>query len=237
MRKHLDFKVIGSTRDDAAGEAFDKVAKMLGLGYPGGPAISALAEKFQITNHKLQTNPKSKTTNSHHQIIQSSNHPIHFPRPMIHQKGDFSAKGGPASGWDFSFSGLKTAVLYFIKTLKHENIKTMLPQICYEFQEAVVDVLVAKTVRAAKKYNVKTVLLGGGVAANARLRQQLSAAIQRHMPSAICHMPSVVYTTDNAAMIAAAGYFMALAKQFTPWQKLDVDPNWKLGTKLNPIPR
>ena len=201
MRKHLVFKIIGSTRDDAAGEAFDKVAKMLGLGYPGGPIISALAEKCRMQNVKCRM--------------------IEFPRPMI-----------DAPNFDFSFSGLKTAVLYYIKTLKHTNIKTLLPQICFEFQEAVVDVLVAKTVRAAKKYQVKTVLLGGGVAANARLRQRLIEVIPRELPTTSYILPSLQYATDNAAMIAAAGYFMARAKQFTPWQKLEVNPHWKLDGTL-----
>lgn len=98
------------------------------------------------------------------------------------------------------------------------------------------DVLVAKTVRAAKQYKVKTVLLGGGVAANKRLRQQLQHAITKLTP-ATCHLSPSIYATDNAAMIAAAGYFMARAKQFTPWQKLDVDPNWQLGKAFKPIVR
>ena len=129
MKKHLDYKIIGETRDDAAGEAFDKVAKILDLGYPGGPEISKLAK---------EGNPKA----------------IDFPRPMIDSK-DF----------DFSFSGLKTAVLYYVKNLKPKtyNLK---PDICASFEQAVVDVLVAKTICAAKKYKVKTVILGGGVSAN-----------------------------------------------------------------------
>ena len=112
-----------------------------------------------------------------------------------------------------------------------------LAEICYEFQEAVVDVLVAKTIRAAKQYKVKTVLLGGGVAANKRLREELGTAVKSKLPATSYVLPSLQYTTDNAAMIAAAGYFMARAKQFTPWQKLDVDPNWELGQKFKPLLR
>ncbi len=213
MRKHLDFKIVGETRDDAAGEAFDKVAKMLGLGYPGGPAISAMAEKCKVENVKCKM--------------------IDFPRPMI-DSPDF----------DFSFSGLKTAVLYWLRAQSAEHrVKPyalspkLLASVCHEFQEAVVDVLVTKAIRAAKKYKVKTVLLGGGVAANARLRQRLVEAIKCQLHTTSYVLPSFQYTTDNAAMIAAAGYFMARAKQFTPWQKLDVDPNWELGQKFRPRAR
>ncbi|MBI2552137.1 tRNA (adenosine(37)-N6)-threonylcarbamoyltransferase complex transferase subunit TsaD [Candidatus Uhrbacteria bacterium] len=244
MRGHLDFKIVGETRDDAAGEAFDKVAKMLNLGYPGGPAISREAEKW-YEGTKVRRYAGNKPT---YLTTYVPNH-LTFPRPMI-DSPDF----------DFSFSGLKTAVLYWLRAQSIEHraklyalSPKLLASLCYAFQEAVVDVLVSKTIRAAKKYKVKTVLLGGGVAANARLRQRLVEAIKRHTPSALCSMPSVAYATDNAAMIAVAGYFMAQAKQFTPtpkrgkrrplvwgftpWQKLDVDPNWELGQKFSPLPR
>ncbi|OGL69265.1 hypothetical protein A3B21_04760 [Candidatus Uhrbacteria bacterium RIFCSPLOWO2_01_FULL_47_24] len=242
MKKHLDFKIIGATRDDAAGEAFDKVAKMLGLGYPGGPAISRLAEKF----HPRQP-PSPQPSPIKGEGIKENPPPlvggvrgggIHFPRPMI-DSPDF----------DFSFSGLKTAVLYYVRDFlaknkvgKNSAAASNLPQdalvrICASFEQAVVDVLVAKTVRAAKKYKVKTVLLGGGVAANKRLREQLANTIKSELPTTSYILPSLAYTTDNAAMIAAAGYFMARAKQFTPWQKLDVDPNWELGQKFRPLSR
>lgn len=187
MKKHLDFKIIGSTRDDAAGEAFDKVAKILKLGYPGGPEIAK------------RVKGKDK---------------IKFPRPMI-KSNDF----------DFSFSGLKTAVLYY-----HKDHKKQINEICTAFQNAVIDVLVTKTKKAARKYKVKTVLLGGGVAANQALRNKIKQELN-------CNPPQMKYTTDNAAMIAAAGYFMAKQKQFTPWQKLDIDPNWELGQKFKPLPR
>ncbi|MDO8505811.1 MAG: tRNA (adenosine(37)-N6)-threonylcarbamoyltransferase complex transferase subunit TsaD [bacterium] len=222
MRRHMDFKIIGSTRDDAAGEAFDKVAKMLGLPYPGGPTISRESEKWksEIRNSKFETNLKFQLPK--------------FPRPMI-----------TSPDFDFSFSGLKTSVLYYIKNLEKQNrmrphtilLKRKMQEICYEFQEAAVEVLVAKTIRAAKQYKVKTILLGGGVAANIRLREQLVNAVNCELSSVNCILPAAEYTGDNAAMIAAAGYFMALKKDFTPWEKIDVDPNWELGQKFHALPR
>jgi N6-L-threonylcarbamoyladenine synthase len=197
MRDHRKYEVIGETRDDAAGECFDKTAKILGLGYPGGPAIAAAADKLKMKNEKLK---------------------IELPRPMI-----------TTPDFDFSFSGLKTAVLYAAHDLldkyKQEEI---VPAMAYEIQEAIVDVLVAKTMRAAKKYNVKTVMLAGGVSANKRLRERFSGAMERELPNVEWNIPPFEYCTDNAAMVAAAGYFHAAKKDFTPWQKLKVDPNWEL---------
>lgn len=187
MKRHGNYKVIGATRDDAAGEAFDKVAKLLGLGYPGGPAISKLAQKG---------NPLA----------------IAFPRPMI-----------DSANFEFSFAGLKTAVLYLL-----QKQKPGVADVCASFEQAVVDVLVAKTVRAAKKFKVKTVLLGGGVAANGRLRVALRAALTEELPAVGYREPALEFTGDNAAMIAAAGYFRARAKQFTPWERLRADANWEL---------
>lgn len=141
--------------------------------------------------------------------------------------------------FDFSFAGLKTAVLYYLRSAgvyppqaAHKVPRYKLPEICSEFQEAVVDVLVSKTIRAAKGYKVKTVMLGGGVAANQRLRERLTEAIATQLPTTDYSLPTIQYTTDNAAMIAAAGYFHAQKKGFTPWQKLTVDSNWQLGQKM-----
>ncbi len=188
MRGHGKYKTIGETRDDAAGEAFDKAAAMMKIGYPGGPVISTYAGKFQIQNSKS----------------------ISLPRPMINS-GDY----------DFSFSGLKTALLYELKNDK--NYKKRIPEYCYEFQQAVIDVLIAKTVKAAKEYKVKTVMLSGGVSANVELRKQMAEAVKSRVPNSKFQIPNLKYTTDNAAMIAAAGYFKAARKKFTPWQKLKVD--------------
>jgi len=157
MKKIGDYEILGETRDDAAGECFDKVAKLLGLGYPGGPEISKQAEKAKKSS-------------------------IELPRPMINQKN-----------YDFSFSGLKTAVLY--KTKKQ---KINIPEMCKETQQAIIDVLIKKTLRAAKEYKAKTIILAGGVAANKELRKQLKGKVL---------IPDLSLCTDNGAMIAIAGYF------------------------------
>jgi N6-L-threonylcarbamoyladenine synthase len=197
MRGHGKHKVIGQTRDDAAGECFDKTAKILGLGYPGGPAIAAAAVRVDNRESKVE---------------------LKLPRPMM-DSPDF----------DFSFSGLKTAVLYAVRDLKNKyNIAEIVPEAAHEIQEAIVDVLIAKTVRAAKKYKVKTVMLAGGVSANKRLRERFVEAVEKELPSVAWNIPPFEYCTDNAAMIAAAGYFHAAKKDFTSWQKLMVDPNWEL---------
>lgn len=194
MKNHLHYKTIGETRDDAAGEAFDKAAKLLGLGYPGGPMVSKQAQNWATKNKGQQTT-------------------IILPRPMIK---DIS--------FDFSFSGLKTALLYAIRDDK--NYKKRIPEYCFAFEQAVVDVLVAKTIRAAKKFGVASVMLAGGVAANSALREKLSEEVEKiglHF-----YMPDFKYTTDNATMIAAAGYYKFKAKKTIPWQKVTVDPNLEL---------
>lgn len=189
MKKLLDYKIIGSTLDDAAGEAFDKVAKMLGLPYPGGPIVAKLAEE-KITA------------------------PFTLPRPMINSKN-----------YDFSFSGLKTAVLYKLKELPAESRK-LKAEFCYEFQQAVIDVLVSKTIRAAKEYKIKTIILGGGVAANEELRKQLGEAVKKNVPRCALLVPRHEFTGDNAAMIALVAYFRK--NQFTNPENLKANGNLKL---------
>ena len=164
MQDHGRYRILGKTIDDAAGEAFDKVARFLGLGYPGGPAVDALA----------------RTGNSR---------TIDFPRAMLHD------------GLDFSFSGLKTSVVNYVR--KHPDISTA--DVAASFQEAVVDVLVAKARRAAEKVDAKGLVLGGGVAANSLLREKfaaMSADFGRR-----CSLPSRAMCTDNAAMIGAAAWY------------------------------
>ena len=184
MPKSRIYRMIGETLDDAAGEAFDKVAKLLGLGYPGGPALSALADKLKMKNEKLK---------------------IVLPRPMINSK-DFN----------FSFSGLKTAVLYLLrdqpKLLRYQTSKVA---VAGEFQNAVVETLVAKTLCAAKEFKVKTVILGGGVAANKKLRNDLAEAVAEKLPKANLLLPKISETTDNALMIAAAA-FMGKKRKTAP---------------------
>jgi N6-L-threonylcarbamoyladenine synthase len=174
--------VIGQTRDDAAGEAFDKVARMLGLPYPGGPEISRLAEI------------KRSEKNYVNKVV--------LPRPMIYSK-DF----------DFSFSGLKTAVLYYIRdngTLDEETKS----DIAKEFEDAVIEVLVTKTLKAMDKYKVRTLILGGGVSGNKHLQRTFKKHLKKVDSGISVHFPTKTLSTDNALMIAIAGYFQYKDKKF-----------------------
>lgn len=191
VRNHGQYRLIGQTRDDAAGEVFDKVGKLLGLGYPGGPFVSQLAKRG---------NPTA----------------IRFPRPMLN-----------SPNLDFSFAGLKTSVRYFLD--RHIIQPGNKPDVAASFQAAAVDVLVHKTLRALKRHNVRTLILAGGVSANSELRSGLAAAVAKRHPGVAFLKPNLEYCTDNAAMIAAAGYFHALKKEFTDWKTLDADPDWELG--------
>ena len=194
MRGFGKYEILGETRDDAAGEAFDKLAKMLNLGYPGGPIVAAYAAKLKVKSEKLK---------------------VKLPRPMINSKD-----------YDFSFSGLKTAVLYKIKELKTINHK-LKTELCHEFQRAVIDVLVSKTIRAAREYKAKTVILGGGVAANAGLRAKLEKETIK--TGAKLLLPEIKFTGDNAAMIALPAYFRFLKhKKIGDGQGLIADSNLKL---------
>lgn len=172
MNSHSDIKVIGGTRDDAAGEAFDKIGRLLGLPYPAGSTIAKLAEKGD---------PKKYV----------------FPRPLI---------GSP--DFDFSFSGLKTAALRETKTIKHWNNETI-ADFCASVQYAIVDVLVKKTIKAAKAYNASSLLLAGGVAANQRLREQMEHYAKRSELNVTLFVPQKEFCTDNAAMIGAAAFYHA----------------------------
>jgi N6-L-threonylcarbamoyladenine synthase len=208
MTGHGKYKIIGDTRDDAAGEAFDKAAKLLDIGYPGGPAVAAEAEKFPISDFRFPI--KSSIVNR-----QSS---ISLPRPMINS-GDY----------DFSFSGLKTALFYQLK--KDKDWKKRVPEYCAEFQQAVVDVLISKTIKAAKEFKAKTVMLAGGVSANQELREQMEEKVKIELLKTQYLTPSIQYTTDNAVMVAVAGYFRALKKDFVSCKKIKVDPNLELSAK------
>lgn len=199
MRDHGDYAIIGETQDDAVGEAFDKVARLLDLPYPGGPKISKLA---------LQGNPDAYA----------------LPRPMLHS-GDYN----------FSYSGLKTAVLYLIRDItngKRELTEIEKANIAASFQEAAIDVLVQKTRRAAVAHNIGTVMLSGGVSANALLRERLVAMCTEI--GVRCIIPELVYTGDNAAMIAAAAYFMWRTKGKTTltWETVSMDANLRLGHNI-----
>lgn len=198
MRDFENFKKIGQTLDDAAGECFDKVAKILGLGYPGGPAIATEADKFKISNLKFR---------------------IDLPRPMIN-----------SNDFNFSFSGLKTAVLYSFQRSKSKN-RNYLFKMCREVQQAIIDVLIAKTIKAAQKFKAKSIILGGGVVANEELRKQFASKVYSLSFKVKFFAPAKNLCTDNAAMIALAGYFKLKKtaekdwrKKFD-WRKIKVDPN------------
>ncbi|TSC78741.1 MAG: O-sialoglycoprotein endopeptidase [Parcubacteria group bacterium Gr01-1014_29] len=195
IKRPLRYEIIGETRDDAAGEAFDKVARILGLGYPGGPHVAALAQRAQTHAERTRKNAESKGQRISALRPRVSARELMLPRPMMHSK-DF----------DFSFSGLKTAVLYLVRDLEKQgiHIKKLRPTIAKEFQDAVVDVLVAKTIRAAKEYKVKSIILGGGVAANTELRKRLSEKVAEYIPASSLRLPDSSVTGDNALMIAAA---------------------------------
>ncbi|MEN9558179.1 MAG: hypothetical protein RL141_548 [Candidatus Parcubacteria bacterium] len=188
MKDFCRYIVVGSTRDDAAGEAFDKSAKLLGLGYPGGPKLSKLAESGRDDAFDL-------------------------PRPMLHDPS-----------LDFSFSGLKTAIRQVVEAQPSVTRGKKRSDLCASIQAAIVDVLVAKTIRAAKQYRVKNVLLVGGVSANTRLRQDLATAVHRDLPGVTFLKTAVQFSTDNAAMIAAAGAWNFLQGRRSDWKKLDADP-------------
>ena len=217
MKKHLDYKIIGETLDDAAGEAFDKVARILGLSYPGGPAIAEVAKKHLTPTLSLEKERENNflllNKEKVSRLADSDEVEIKLPRPMLNKK-DFN----------FSFSGLKTAVLYLAKK-NEEKLKDahFIQAVAHEFQQAVIDVLVQKTITAAKKYKVKTVMLAGGVSANTELRNQLGEKVKEELPFAKYQIPDIKYSLDNASMIASAAYFR--------WQKLKdkkkLSSNWK----------
>ncbi|MFA6424492.1 MAG: tRNA (adenosine(37)-N6)-threonylcarbamoyltransferase complex transferase subunit TsaD [Candidatus Magasanikbacteria bacterium] len=205
-----EYKILGHTKDDAAGECFDKVAKLLDLPYPGGPQISRLAETGK--------------TNA-----------IDFPRPMINEKS-----------FDFSFSGLKTSALYWLQKNKLSATDILpyeLPtgvygqstnpptreDFCASFEQAIIDVLVHKTIRAVKETNPKTLILAGGVSANKKLRETLKEIISKEFPETNFVYPELKYCMDNAAMIAVAGYYHAMKNDFTNWKGIQADPNWHIA--------
>ncbi|MFQ5499929.1 MAG: tRNA (adenosine(37)-N6)-threonylcarbamoyltransferase complex transferase subunit TsaD [Candidatus Zixiibacteriota bacterium] len=192
VRSFGDYHFLGQTRDDAAGEAFDKVAKLLGLGYPGGAKLDQLARQGDPAYMK-------------------------FPRAMI-KDGSFR----------FSYSGLKTAVVLHVQKLSDQDLISHRADIAASFQEAAVEVLVHKAVRAAMEHGIRHITLSGGVAANSRLRSMMSERIRKADPDRLrLFYPSPELCTDNAAMIAAAGYYQfdkdgpgELAVNAVPYLKL-----------------
>jgi N6-L-threonylcarbamoyladenine synthase len=189
MQAHGIYEVLGETLDDAAGEAFDKVARYLGIGFPGGPAIDQMA-------------------------LGGNRRAIKFPRPVMKQ------------GYDFSFSGLKTAVQDYMRKQEAAGTPPKLADVCASFQEAAVDVQVSKTIKAAQEYGVPTVFMSGGVAANSRLRELLTVKCEES--ELRLHYPSLVYCTDNAAMVAACGHYRFIRGIRTDIE-VEPDPNLHLA--------
>lgn len=190
MKDHGNIEWIGGTRDDAAGEAFDKTARLLGLPYPGGIHLSKLADEY-LANLKNKP-PKLDL----------------FPRPMINE-----------NNFDLSFSGLKTAVL---RKIQDKNHKISISELAAQIQEAIVETLVYKTLKAIDKYKPKSLLIGGGVSANRRLKELFTNKISTSYPHVDFFAPHPKYSTDNAAVIASCAYF-----NYKPvnWEIITANPN------------
>ena len=189
MTDHSRYQILGETVDDAAGEAFDKTAKLLGLGYPGGPALSKLAFTGDSTRFNL-------------------------PRPMLNSKN-----------YQFSFSGLKTAVLYEVQkqTAVTDQLKA---DFAASIQQAIIDTLIGKTEKAIQEYKPQTIMLGGGVAANQNLREEFTKLARRY--KTLVSIPKFEYCTDNAAMIGLAAYYKYRNQEQIETTSFQVDPNWEL---------
>lgn len=192
VKDYGEYEIIGRTRDDAVGEAFDKVARSIGLGYPGGPKIDQLAREGNADA-------------------------IRFPKAKIEN-----------APFDFSFSGVKSAVLNHINGCKMKGEPIVEADIAASFQKAVIDVLVERTIKAAKKCNMKTVAIAGGVASNSALRQAMKKACEREGFS--LSYPSPIYCTDNGAMIGVAGYYEYIRGTRHGWE-LNAVPNLKIGQR------
>lgn len=192
VKQPFEYEILGETKDDAVGEAFDKVAKMLGIGYPGGPMVDTLAAKG---------NPAF----------------VNFPRPYLSD-----------DSFEFSFSGLKTSVLYYLRKIGFDAAQQneqFLSDVCASFQAAVVDVLIRKTISAAKKFKVKDIAVAGGVAANSELRTRLDERARKE--GFRLFIPKFEYCTDNGAMVAMAG-FLRMAEGRTSDLELTAEPNVEL---------
>lgn len=192
VKDYGEFEIIGRTRDDAAGEAFDKVARAIGLGYPGGPKIDKVAKE---------------------------GNPLAIPFPIAKVNG---------SPYDFSFSGLKSAVLNYLNQMQMKGGEISIPDIAASFQNAATEALVGRAVKAAKEFGYDKLALAGGVAANSALRDKMDQACQ--LEGINLYYPSPIYCTDNAAMIGAAAYYEYKKGIRHSWD-LNAVPNLKLGER------
>ena len=192
VKDYGEYEILGRTRDDAAGEAFDKVARAIGLGYPGGPKVDKVSK---------EGNPEA----------------IVFPKAKVND-----------SVYDFSFSGLKSAVLNYLNQAEMKGEEICVPDVAASFQKAVVDVLVEHTVSAAKEYGFKEVALAGGVASNSGLRAAMEEVCSKN--GIKLYRPSPIFCTDNAAMIGVAGYYEYIKGNRSDYH-LNAVPNLKLGDR------
>lgn len=192
VKDYGEYEILGRTRDDAAGEAFDKVARAIGLGYPGGPKVDKVSK---------EGNPEA----------------IVFPKAKVND-----------SIYDFSFSGLKSAVLNYLNQAEMKGEEVSVPDVAASFQKAVVDVLVDHTIAAAKEYGFNEVALAGGVASNSGLRAAMEEACSNN--NITLYRPSPVFCTDNAAMIGVAGYYEFIKGGRSDYH-LNAVPNLKLGDR------
>jgi len=190
VKNYDQFEILGQTRDDAAGEAFDKISRAIGLGYPGGPLI----DKYALTGN---------------------NQAISFPRVYFND-----------DSLDFSFSGLKTAVLNYLNRMEQTGEKINIPDVAASFQQAVVDVLVRNTIAAAKAKNINKIALAGGVAANTQLRKEMKSTAEKHGIEVM--YPGLILCTDNAAMIGCAAYY-----EYIKGERAGMDLNAVPGLKLS----
>ncbi|WP_027109053.1 tRNA (adenosine(37)-N6)-threonylcarbamoyltransferase complex transferase subunit TsaD [Lacticigenium naphthae] len=191
MQKDGDYHIIGETRDDAAGEAYDKIGRVIGVPYPGGKHIDEMAQKGEDT--------------------------FHFPRGMMKE-----------NNYDFSFSGLKSSFINRVHNAEQKGEELNKEDLAASFQASVVDVLVSKTIRAAKEYGVKEIVLAGGVAANRGLRNSLSKAVEEQLENTSLAIPPLALCGDNAAMIGAAAYVEYKTQHF-----VDYSLNAKPGLELS----
>ncbi len=176
VKDYFEMDIVGKTRDDAAGEAFDKIGKMLGLGYPAGPMVDKLSKK---------------------------GNPLAFAFPVTNLEG-----------FDFSFSGIKTAVMYFLQKKEAHFIKDNIEDLCTSVQHTIIEMLLLKFKAAIQSFNPKGIAIAGGVSANSQLREKTQILAQTHnLP---LHIPAFSYCTDNGAMIGIAGYYKYLQKEFSP---------------------
>mgnify|MGYP001573736646 CR=1 FL=1 len=244
-KKWMQYEIIGETLDDAAGEAYDKVARMMGLGYPGGPKISRLAELqrkallkrtdiFLLKNSSCSPRrapkafqegvsfpqPEFLVKNFRADRSNMSSEPIKLPRPMLYSQN-----------FDFSFSGLKTAVLYLIRKIETPNKKLdeeTKSAIALEFENAVVETLIYKTMKAKEKYKAKTIIVAGGVACNKHLRREMKRAVGKNTKLLF---PEKELTTDNSVMIGVAGYlqFIKNKKKIPKAQNIKASGNLRFA--------